>query len=184
MAPTPVTIPGALRPVLDFANTLDIETGEDAFGAGPSALGMWLAESALAPRGIAPEAGHLRLALDLRTGLRALMLANNGGTPSADELAAAAAALARLPLVAAVDPADPLLPVSADPVTAGLSRIAAGYASAVASGLWPRLRRCPAEDCQWAFWDSSPAGSRRWCTMRVCGNRAKARAYSSRRRGA
>jgi predicted RNA-binding Zn ribbon-like protein len=178
-----LTIPGSLRPVLDFANTLDIDGGQDTLDAGPCALGEWLSGAGLAPRGLVPDVGHLGLALDLRTGLRALMLANNGGTAPPGELAAAERALARLPLVAAVTSADPLVPASTDPVLAGLARIAAGYAAAVASGLWPRLRRCLAEDCQWGFWDSSPAGSRRWCAMRVCGNRAKARAYSSRHRG-
>ena len=69
------------------------------------------------------------------------------------------------------------------PVAAALSRIAAGYALARATGLWQRLRRCPADDCAWVFWDSSAKGARRWCSMRVCGNRAKVRAYARRHGG-
>jgi predicted RNA-binding Zn ribbon-like protein len=36
--------------------------------------------------------------------------------------------------------------------------------------------RCPATDCGWLFLD--PRGRRRWCTMAVCGNRAKARRHA------
>jgi len=41
---------------------------------------------------------------------------------------------------------------------------------------------CPGQGCGWVFLD--PPGRRRWCTMAICGNRAKARRYATRRRGA
>jgi predicted RNA-binding Zn ribbon-like protein len=37
------------------------------------------------------------------------------------------------------------------------------------------VKVCPA--CRWLFLDSSKNKSRRWCDMKVCGNRAKARAH-------
>ena len=40
--------------------------------------------------------------------------------------------------------------------------------------------RCPGEVCGWLFLD--PTGRRRWCTMAVCGNRAKVRAFAERAR--
>lgn len=40
-----------------------------------------------------------------------------------------------------------------------------------------RLKQCPPEDCRWLFLDRSKNGSRRWCEMSTCGNRAKARRY-------
>ena len=45
------------------------------------------------------------------------------------------------------------------------------------------VRQCPVElgGCGWLFLDSSRSGNRRWCDMRTCGNRAKARAHYSRR---
>jgi len=45
-----------------------------------------------------------------------------------------------------------------------------------------RLRICP--NCRWLFLDRSRNGSRVWCDMTVCGNRAKARRHYNRRRGA
>jgi predicted RNA-binding Zn ribbon-like protein len=40
-----------------------------------------------------------------------------------------------------------------------------------------RIRQCANEKCRWVFVDSSKAGSRRWCTMSSCGNRAKAQRH-------
>jgi predicted RNA-binding Zn ribbon-like protein len=40
---------------------------------------------------------------------------------------------------------------------------------------------CPGNGCGWLFLD--PRGRRRWCTMAVCGNRAKARRHALRTRG-
>jgi predicted RNA-binding Zn ribbon-like protein len=46
-----------------------------------------------------------------------------------------------------------------------------------------RIRRCANEDCLWLFLDESKSGTRRWCDMTACGNRAKAqRHYAKTRR--
>jgi predicted RNA-binding Zn ribbon-like protein len=44
------------------------------------------------------------------------------------------------------------------------------------------LRRCAGAEqgCAWLFVDHSRGARRRWCSMEVCGNRAKARAHYSR----
>ena len=46
------------------------------------------------------------------------------------------------------------------------------------------LRVCAADACAWLFLDTSRNGSRRWCSMRTCGNRAKARRHHARVRAA
>jgi predicted RNA-binding Zn ribbon-like protein len=38
-----------------------------------------------------------------------------------------------------------------------------------------RVRECSADTCGWLFLDETRNRSRRWCDMRTCGNRAKAR---------
>ena len=43
-----------------------------------------------------------------------------------------------------------------------------------------RVRVCAADDCDWLFVDESRNGSRRWCDMKVCGNRAKAKRFYAR----
>src|ERR671930_579256 len=51
-------------------------------------------------------------------------------------------------------------------------------AELLTSGPLERVRECPGDDtCGWLFLDTSRNGSRRWCDMRTCGNRAKARRY-------
>jgi predicted RNA-binding Zn ribbon-like protein len=46
-----------------------------------------------------------------------------------------------------------------------------------------RVRRCASDECRWLFLDTSRNRSRRWCDMRDCGNRMKARRHYSRKRG-
>ena len=40
-----------------------------------------------------------------------------------------------------------------------------------------RVRECAEESCGWLFLDRSHARRRRWCDMKICGNRAKARRH-------
>jgi predicted RNA-binding Zn ribbon-like protein len=47
-----------------------------------------------------------------------------------------------------------------------------------------RLKKCGSANCGWLFVDATRNGTRRWCDMRVCGNRAKARRYYRRQRSA
>lgn len=50
--------------------------------------------------------------------------------------------------------------------------------------LSPRLaavRACAAGDCGWWFLDETKNHSRRWCDMKLCGNREKLRRFRSRR---
>lgn len=44
------------------------------------------------------------------------------------------------------------------------------------------VRECAAETCGWLFLDNSKSHSRRWCDMKVCGNRDKARRFYQRQR--
>lgn len=45
---------------------------------------------------------------------------------------------------------------------------------------WKRVRKC--NECVLHFQDTSKKGTRRWCSMRLCGNRLKVAAYASRQR--
>jgi predicted RNA-binding Zn ribbon-like protein len=44
-----------------------------------------------------------------------------------------------------------------------------------------KIRKC--SNCVLHFYDTSKKGTRRWCSMRICGNRAKVAAYAARHRG-
>ena len=53
-------------------------------------------------------------------------------------------------------------------------------ARAQADGTWERMKACPWHTCHVAFYDHSRNRSRTWCSMEVCGNRAKAQTYRRR----
>jgi predicted RNA-binding Zn ribbon-like protein len=67
-------------------------------------------------------------------------------------------------------------------VNGALGVVLAITARAMVDGSWSRLKVCPGEDCGWAFYDHSRNQTGRWCSMSVCGGRAKARAHYRRRR--
>ncbi|MER7080287.1 Putative stress-induced transcription regulator [Saccharopolyspora kobensis] len=69
------------------------------------------------------------------------------------------------------------------PVLAGtdaLGTVLVAAARLVHTEHWERIKICPADDCLWAFYDRSRNRSRTWCSMRVCGNREKARSWRER----
>lgn len=44
------------------------------------------------------------------------------------------------------------------------------------------VRQCAADDCAWLFVDKTKNHRRRWCEMKTCGNRDKARRYYQRQK--
>jgi predicted RNA-binding Zn ribbon-like protein len=58
--------------------------------------------------------------------------------------------------------------------------IAQSAAELLTSDELKNVRFCEADDCEWLFLDNSRNRSRRWCDMKVCGNRAKARRHYER----
>ncbi|WP_250036468.1 CGNR zinc finger domain-containing protein [Paractinoplanes maris] len=168
---------GDLDLVEQFLNTLDERTflrhGDQHVAADElasvDALSAWLEA-----HGGTPDTGlsqsDLDTALSLRAALRGALLA----TPQA------APALAGFSLHLTPDPAGRLRLTAASGVT-GLDVILETVAAAVAAGRWHRLKLCASPDCRWAFHDTSRSGGGRWCSMEVCGNRHKTRAYRRRR---
>ncbi|MFD4970514.1 CGNR zinc finger domain-containing protein [Streptomyces sp. NPDC058424] len=156
--------PGGLALVESLVNTLDIETGADSLDTaeGRARLGI-------------PEA-ELPQARELRESLRATLLAHAGHPPHRT-VTPLGELLAGAPLLVAVDARDgsaTLAPADDGPL---LSRVAAAVAEALVAGTWARLKACEAVTCHWAYYDRSPAGRGRWCSMQVCGARAKMRRY-------
>jgi predicted RNA-binding Zn ribbon-like protein len=170
----------------DFVNTVDLEHQVDEF-ASPGGLTGWLAGRGLLPDAAPPDAratadtADLADAITLREGLRAAMLGHHGGDAPAlpSDLPGS---LARLPLHVSLTGSGPALVPAVDGVAAGLGRIAAAIVDSAAEGTWQRLKACQEDTCRWAFLDTSKNRSRAWCSMRVCGNRTKTRAYRARRR--
>ena len=78
------------------------------------------------------------------------------------------------------DHGDALIAPRAGGVDGALGHLLVLIADAQRDGTWSRLKACPAEDCQFAFYDRSRNRSAVWCDMKVCGNRAKVRQFRTR----
>jgi predicted RNA-binding Zn ribbon-like protein len=156
--------PGGLALVEALVNTLDIESGADSLDTAEGRARFGITRD------------EVEDARALRESLRAVLLAHAGHPPHR-EVTPLGQLLAGAPLLVAVDQADgsaTLAPADGGPL---LSRVAAAVAEALVAGTWSRLKACEAADCLWAYYDRSPAGRGRWCSMQVCGARAKMRRY-------
>ena len=172
--------PGRLELVRRFVNTRDIEDGIEKLDS-PAGLERWLADVGLGT--VSAGQGDVLRFTEAREGLRALMLANNG-LPRDEQLIGrlnevAAAIPLRLSFAAggAVEPAG-------EGADGALGTILAAVHAAMQDGTWERMKACRADACEWAFYDASRNRSGTWCSMDVCGNRAKARAFRARHRAA
>ncbi|MBO8185184.1 CGNR zinc finger domain-containing protein [Streptomyces spirodelae] len=163
-----------------FANTVDVEEGSDEI-ATPSGLADWLRDRGLldAPGAIPAQVHESYLAL--RAGIREELGAHVGDTPDPQMLGAADRVLAEHPVL--VTARGSLTPAAGLPAERGpLATLAIAWSELVTTGQAARLKRCAEHTCGWVFWDVSKNRSRRWCSMKVCGNRNKSRSYASRRR--
>jgi predicted RNA-binding Zn ribbon-like protein len=178
------TAPGALSLVQRFVNSVDLESGEDEL-TNPGALRDWLAERELMDAGDRATTADLRRAIDVREGLRALLLENAGLPLDPERVERLDAAVARAGLRMRFQPgAEPALEPDAGGVNGALGRLMAIVAGAVEDGAWTRMKACHRDPCFWAFYDRSKNRSGRWCKMEACGNIEKARAFRERHRAA
>jgi predicted RNA-binding Zn ribbon-like protein len=173
--------PPPLRLVQDFVNTEIPDFHRDDI-ATPGELAGWLAAHGLAERQNEVDGELFVAARELRRGLRELALANTLGTaPTLARRKEIDAVLRAFPLaVRLVDGRPRLTPASAG-ARAGLEALVAVVAEARAAGSWERLKACRQETCGWVFYDGSRNRSSSWCSMQVCGARAKASRYRRRR---
>jgi predicted RNA-binding Zn ribbon-like protein len=155
----PMSGPAEVELLVDFLNTIDVETGEEDFDDDASCA-AWFQGRRLTAKGL--EIEQVR---DVRNALRA----------AADGAASPVAALAGVPLQAALDDGVPAL-TSSHP----LGSLVATAVRLAYEGRWDRLKLCDMHTCRYAFYDESRNRSGRWCSMRVCGNRAKTRAFRER----
>jgi predicted RNA-binding Zn ribbon-like protein len=176
------------RPALDFVNTRrerwrrDVECllSVDEVVTWLMRAGL-LAQPMRAPASVLAEARELREAID--TGVRAAVARR---APDAAAVALIddwlALAGSRPALVAGPDGR----PVLSERVRAQSPRRALGMVAYDAARMLgipserTRVRICGSDTCSARFYDRSPAGARRWCSMALCGNQAKARRFRER----
>jgi predicted RNA-binding Zn ribbon-like protein len=180
------------RPALDLVNTLRerwrrrVETLVT-----PDDLSLWLVQAQLLPAPQRVTRARLGEARELREAIDACVQAAVGGA------AAPRAAVSVIDGWLVHADARTQLAVTADgmPVLAELApvdavRRALGAVALDAAHMLgthdeaARIRICASQTCSARFYDRSPAARRRWCSMALCGNEAKARRHRERSRGA
>ena len=172
--------PGRLELLRTFLNTVDIESGEEDFSS-PAILASWLEQRGLLRSRATLRASELTDAIEFRETLRDVLEANagHGDAPAArrrlDEIAA------RIPMRLQIGGSPRLEQEREDGLQAALGRLLAIAYDAELDGTWQRLKVCRSDTCRWAFYDSSRNRSGAWCTMAICGNRMKGRAFRRRR---
>ncbi len=145
----------------------------------PTALGAWLLERDLIDGRATIRNADLERALAVREALRGLA---RGERRALGRLNDAARGVVTSVAFSGSGPRF-VVPAAAG-LDGALGRLLAIVAAAMIDGSWARLKICPGDDCGWAFYDHSRSQTGRWCSMSVCGGRAKARAHYQRRRGA
>ncbi|HEX5924091.1 MAG TPA: ABATE domain-containing protein [Baekduia sp.] len=178
------------RPAVDFVNTRRERwrRGVETLVT-PQDLATWLVRAGVMDASAAVSQKVLAQAVDLREAIDTLLVAAIDGTPVASTEAITLIddwlvfAGVRPQLVAGVDGA-PLLTerAAADSPRRALGTIALDAATMLGTDQRSRIRICASDTCSGRFFDRSPAGRRRWCSMRTCGNEAKARRHRQRRR--
>lgn len=199
------TVPGAtvLVPApaeelcLNFANTRYWRGSEPAATeslASPKDLGGWLGANAAMPTahgGKRRGGGSIDLdtlfdeALRLRESIYRIFLAiGEGQSPPARDLEIFNSALADTPQrlgISATGAAYSWI-VAAPPGSLGgaLAPVIWSAADLLTHAGERRIRRCANDKCRWVFVDRSKGGTRRWCDMSSCGNRAKSHRHYAR----
>jgi predicted RNA-binding Zn ribbon-like protein len=142
----------------------------------------WLVGFGLAATGIEIDEHGLQRLVELRRCLRALIDANMTGSQDEAANAELARIAARHPVPIRVG-ADGAVELDLDPaasVDALIAQMIGIVLQAQIDGSWQRLKICGADSCRWAFFDYSKNRRGHWCSMEVCGNREKNRAYRER----
>ncbi len=162
--------PGELEFVRQFVNTLDIEAGTDRL-SDPTAYRGWAGEHGIYGSATNTE---LTFARELREALRAALIANHDRAPlPARVIDALNDAAHRSQLSVRFTPNGVKLVSDAVGIEAVYGRVVAAVTAAMENETWQRLKACVADDCQWGFYDTSRSRTGQWCSMSMCGNRAK-----------
>jgi predicted RNA-binding Zn ribbon-like protein len=177
----PKAAPAPLRLVQLFVNTVDLEHKREWL-PDPAALAAWALEAGLVPARTKFARRDLERALELREAFRSLLAANRDRKADASALAVLTRAADSGQLSVVFAEGAPRLESRAEGIDGLCGRLVSVAVTAMLDGSWERLKAC--RNCRWAFFDESKNRSARWCSMSLCGNRLKTRAYRRKRRSA
>ena len=169
--------PGRLVIVQGFLNTWSDELGIEDF-ATPQDAGKWLRSADLWSSQKNPSKNNLEELKTFRAKLRSF-IRDQKATEHIEPLNQ---------LVSEVDfkiafgnVGEPSLSVQKGGVGYVVGMLAAIILESTFDGTWSRLKVCELESCGWAYYDQSKNQSGRWCSMKTCGSRHKAREYLKRK---
>ncbi|MFJ1765583.1 CGNR zinc finger domain-containing protein [Amycolatopsis sp. NPDC088138] len=166
---------GAGRLCLDFVRTLRYRGTSDATEELPdgASLRAWIEE--FSSFGEAPASDAMaRDARALRESIHELLTSAVVRPVVRQRVNRFAAAPVPAP---ALTPAGELRWHASDPVPSVLALLARDALELATSPALSRVRHCAGERCGALFLDTSRPGTRRWCSMDVCGNQAKKSTY-------
>ncbi len=177
--------PGQLALVQSFLNShysLGDDRGAELW-ASPDSLKAWLRTCDL----ISPEARvgwqELERALEMRAALRWLAVGEDASIDRGQRLGALNAACVGAGVEFRFDRDGPqFVRARAGTFSDAVGLILGITAGSMIDGRWARLKICPGLHCAWAFYDGSRNRTGRWCSMSVCGSRAKAQTHYRRHR--
>lgn len=178
-APRRPPAPGDLELVRQFVNTYDVESAWEEFTS-PVELAAWLVARGLLPTGRRLDDKDLATARTLRDALREVLAANAGHADAPAARRTLDRIAARYPMRMRLNGGAWLEPGGGPGVAPAMARLLATIYDAMTLGTFERLKVCRNDECQWAFYDHSRNRSGAWCTMAVCGNRMKGRAFRTR----
>jgi predicted RNA-binding Zn ribbon-like protein len=166
--------------VQDFVNSRELRPAVEGLGT-PQDLSAWLGAHGVLEPGAPVTAAELAEARRVREALRDLLAAKVGLAVDVDAAKAEIdAAARRAGLELRFDPTCPRVEPTVGGVRGAIGRILVEVYDEMVDGTWERMKACKADDCRWAFLDTSKNKSRAWCSMESCGNRAKVNAYRQR----
>ena len=169
----PHAAPGRLEVLRDFINTVELDHSADALAEGDG-LPVWCSEAGVPCAGLQDAA--LRRLREFREALREITYANAGeGDPARSWAGLEPFAAETSFKIGISDAGVPWLRPLGEGVQGSIAWLLAIVYDAVAAGTWSRLKACREESCRFAFYDNSKNASGAWCSMRVCGNRNKAK---------
>jgi predicted RNA-binding Zn ribbon-like protein len=175
--------PAPLEPLQRFLNLHRHEPGRDD-DLPPTAemVRTFLVERGLLDAKASFDASDLERALELHAVLHAKVRANTGGRLGRRAAAVLDDVARRAALRPRFDADRPALVADGEGVDAALGRLVAIAFHADLDGSWSSLKECSGRGCTSVFFDRTKNHSGRWCSMAVCGNRAKVRAWRERQR--
>jgi predicted RNA-binding Zn ribbon-like protein len=145
--------------------------------AEPKDLTRWLMLTGLADEARCTT-DHLARAQELREAIyRVVQAARTGGRPATRDISLVNRWASQPRAVPQLDAAFGVRQRCADPCAAALAELAAAAIELISGPDLARIRNCADPTCSLMFIDRSRPGSRRWCSMERCGNRAKTTRY-------